>query len=219
VPVVLCFILLLPTQAFSFVMGAILLIGAWEWSNFMKLEQQAFRVAYVGLVALVFWLGASWSLVWVLTLALIFWSVALYWVVNYPHKKQQWASPMVLGAVGLLVLYPGWLALSHLHSVPSHGPWLLIYVITLVAVADIGAYFAGKRFGNKKLAPEVSPGKSVAGLAGGFVASSIFALIVSVSVGMSGGSLVLFLISSQSTALISVLGDLLESMIKRHSGV
>lgn len=99
------------------------------------------------------------------------------------------------------------------------GNWLIVAVMVLVWVADIGAYFSGRRFGRRKLAPEVSPGKSWEGLFGGLVAS----LLVTVGVGLyrdwAPRELVLALLGAAVVVLISVIGDLTESMFKRNAGI
>jgi phosphatidate cytidylyltransferase len=124
-----------------------------------------------------------------------------------------------LGAIGLLVLVPAWLALVVLQRQPG-GAWWVLYVFSLVWVADTGAYFAGKQFGRTKLAPKVSPGKSVEGLVGGLLATLMLALGVATQTDMAGNvGVAVFVAVSMFTVLASVQGDLFESMIKRQRGI
>jgi phosphatidate cytidylyltransferase len=91
--------------------------------------------------------------------------------------------------------------------------------MVLVWGADIGAYFSGKAFGKKKLAPRVSPGKSWEGLYGGLAASLAITLVVGLQQGWSTLSVLLALAGAALVVLISVVGDLTESMFKRQSGI
>ncbi|KEZ72863.1 phosphatidate cytidylyltransferase, partial [Pseudomonas syringae pv. syringae FF5] len=68
--------------------------------------------------------------------------------------------------IGLLILLPAWQGLVLIKQWPL-GNWLILSVMVLVWAADIGAYFSGKAFGKRKLAPKVSPGKSWEGVYGG----------------------------------------------------
>jgi phosphatidate cytidylyltransferase len=117
-----------------------------------------------------------------------------------------------------VVLLPAWIGLAYLR-LDQAGSWLILYVIALVACADIGAYFAGRAFGRHKMAPAVSPGKTLEGLAGGITAVALFALLISAIALPAAISPSAFLLLSMATALASVLGDLVESMVKRHRGV
>ncbi|HNC69758.1 MAG TPA: phosphatidate cytidylyltransferase, partial [Pseudomonadales bacterium] len=128
-----------------------------------------------------------------------------------------WGSRWTLLLVGLVVLVPPWLALVFLRALPQ-GEYLLIYVIALIAFADMGAFFAGRRIGGPKLMPRVSPGKTWAGFAGGVCASLLLALAVGVGFGFAGAQLALWCVLAVLTAVASVFGDLLESMVKRHGG-
>lgn len=91
--------------------------------------------------------------------------------------------------------------------------------MALVWVADIGAYFSGKRFGKRKLAPHVSPGKSWEGLIGGLLLSLLLTVVVGLYRDWSFGEFLLALPAAALVVLISVVGDLTESMFKRQSGI
>ncbi len=127
--------------------------------------------------------------------------------------------------MGLLVLVPAWVGLNHLRTGSfqfgqvGNNLWVILYVLCVVWVADIGAYFAGRAFGKAKLAPRVSPGKSWAGVWGGLAAVGAFAVLVSQLASASPRETVLLVIASLVTGLVSVLGDLLESMLKRFRGI
>src|SRR6185295_14899876 len=97
---------------------------------------------------------------------------------------------MLMMALGVLILGSLWLALVHLHA---RSPWLLLATMAVVWLADTGAYFAGRRFGKRKLAPAVSPGKSWEGVYGGLGCVAIYALVVVMSTpAMAGHRAVVF---------------------------
>lgn len=217
VPLVLGAIFLLPTFGFALVMGAIILIGAWEWGNMMGLQESHHRLAYCAVIALTLIICHVLPASLVYGIAVIWWLIAFKLVVSYPKHKDRWGNPKVLGVMGVVVLSPAWRALVDIQALED-GPMVLLFVMSLVWAADTGAYFSGRQWGERKLAPQVSPGKSIAGLLGGLAGSLTLAMIVLMTWDMSVGSgpfLLLVLI----TVLVSVLGDLLESMVKRHRGL
>ena len=124
----------------------------------------------------------------------------------------------MLSLMGLLVLVPAWLAAVFLLSY-AHGKAMLVFMVILVAGADIGAYFAGRRFGHNKLAPKVSPGKTWEGVMGGQLAVISLAVIVYLALGLSRITLLAAVAIAVCGAAASVVGDLVESMVKRHCGV
>ncbi|MBU3069629.1 phosphatidate cytidylyltransferase [Aestuariicella sp. G3-2] len=211
---------------FAIAIALVVLLASWEWANMAGLKAQGQRLLYVlgvGVaMALTGWYVDFWagdvldgsSVRTVLLVACTWWAVALLWVQGYPSSSVLWAHPLVKMVMGLLVLVPTWLSLVFLRGEPS-GEWLILLVVLVVVCADIGAYFSGKTFGKRKLAPEVSPGKSWEGFWGGFICCLLLALIVGFTFG--GGWLLLAVIAP--TALASVLGDLLESMVKRQRGL
>lgn len=213
----------------SLLFAGIVLVAAWEWADLSDLRPQVARLAYVlvigALIASVYALlgdVASWSVAALQELfvaACVWWAVALLWVKGYPVSAGLWGSRPVRIVMGVAVLLPTWLALSYLRNLPN-GAWLLLMLVALVAIADIGAYFFGRRFGKAKLAPAVSPGKSWAGFWGGLACSvSFMAALWYFWPGGMPVSLPAMLVLAAITSLASVLGDLLESMVKRHRGI
>ena len=96
---------------------------------------------------------------------------------------------------------------------------VILYIFLVVWVADIGAYFAGRAFGKAKLAPRVSPGKSWAGVWGGLAAVALLAIVASLLANAGVAEAMLLVVASLVTGFVSVLGDLLESMLKRFRGI
>lgn len=224
-PIAIVGIFFLPPLGFALFTGAIITLGAWEWANLSGIEGQGGRVAYAAVVAGVLYGLLNVPAVAVLWLALVWWFVSFLLVRSYPAGSAGWGSVPARAIMGLLVLLPAWVGLNHLRTggldfgTVSNSLWAILYVFCVVWVADIGAYFAGRAFGKAKLAPRVSPGKSWAGVWGGLVAVGVFALLVSLIVSASVPETIFLILASLATGLVSVLGDLLESMLKRFRGV
>lgn len=217
-PLVLAGLFGLEGGAFSLFAAAIVLLGGWEWTNLAGVldpRRRGLAVAGLAGIMLVLWITGLAHAVWPLVLGALGWALNFYWVSRYPLGCAQWGStPRRLG-MGLCVLVPCWVGFNALRASEPGGVWLL-FVLLLVWAADIGAYFAGRAFGRRKLAPGVSPGKSWEGVFGGMAATTLLSLGFAVwqSVGVPA-TLVLLLVTAGVT-LVSVLGDLLESMLKRH---
>ena len=218
----------LPSGYFSFFIGAVLLIGAWEWANLSGFPAIWQRLVY-SFVLLILLVGTSLYLGFegeasprlnslairdVLIVGCGWWALALLLVQGYPSSSVLWGHKSLRLVMGVLVLIPTWVALVYVRQ-HDNGAWLVLLLMLVVAVADSGGYFAGRRFGKHKLASSVSPGKTWEGFAGGFIANCLLAVLLSQLLGMS---LLLMLVLIVPTSLISVLGDLLESMVKRHAG-
>ena len=126
---------------------------------------------------------------------------------------------------GMASLGAAWLATVQLHG--RFGVWFLLSVLALVWVADICAYFAGRALGKRKLAPTISPGKSWAGVYGGLLGTCVFSLICAYLIPISNyySSLVahqhvlLMIAVVLGLTAMSVVGDLVESLMKRSMGM
>ena len=218
-PLVLGAIFYLPTQWFALAMVVPVVVAAWEWANIMGLQAPAARAGYALLVvvglALEYWV----KLDMVLAFSVIWWSCAVILVRAYPEKVTLWDSRSVQGGIGLLLLLPAWWGLVVLHR-QEDGSWWLLYAFLLVWGADTGAYFAGRALGKHKLAPAVSPGKTVEGLLGGLAVTVVIALLVATQTeALQSLGLGWFLLVSLVAVVGSVFGDLAESMFKRHRGI
>lgn len=224
-PIAIGGIFFLPPAGFAIFTGIVIALGGWEWANMAGLGSQLARGAYAAVVAVVLyslWHVHALSVLW---LALVWWLVCFVLVRAYPGLTEHWRPVPVRLVLGFLVLVPAWVGLNHLRTGSvefgqvTTGLLLILYVFFIVWVADIGAYFAGRAFGKAKLAPRVSPGKSWAGVWGGQVAVAVLAVVCSLLVGASLSQTLLLILVSLVTGLVSVLGDLLESMFKRHRGI
>lgn len=216
-PLVLLVIFWLPHVATMGVLALLVVAAAWEWSAFPGFTQRSARWSYVAVVLLC--IAAAWSygvgreeMDTLMYAALVWWLVALLWVAAAPGRVNRATAAVA----GLLVLVPVWLALVRLHGHGGAGPQLMLFLLLLVAAADVGAYFAGRKFGRRKLAPRVSPGKTWEGVIGGLTAG---ALMAAAGVWWFEVPAVPFVMLCIMVVLASIVGDLTESLFKRHAGL
>ncbi len=225
-PLMLAGIYLLPPVWFSAFIGLIVVLGAWEWANLAGFQKMGSRLG-LALVTAALLLAVSWvqnvtPVTWLtLTLwSLLWWIVAFGLVVSYPASQKWIRLRWVRLIIVVPVLLPFWLGLNVLKGRPD-ADLVLTWLMLLVWGADIGAYFAGRAFGRRKLAPSVSPGKTWAGVYGGMTTS----MIISAAIGLwllgdlSRSQWALLLVLSALVVAISVLGDLWESLLKRYRGI
>jgi phosphatidate cytidylyltransferase len=204
---------LLPPVGTRVIIAALMAAAAWEWAGLISLKsawQRLMYVAAIGFTTLaVWWLAGSGFLVILVNVAVAWWSLALLWIFFYPTPV-----PRPLGWIaGALIIIPAWASLDALLMKQAE---LLLFVLLIVWAADIGAYFAGKKFGRVKLAPQVSPGKSWEGVIGGMLAVTLLTATVGK---MQDIDLTVLLPLCLAVAVISVVGDLTVSMFKRSAGV
>ncbi|MGO9036804.1 MAG: phosphatidate cytidylyltransferase [Steroidobacteraceae bacterium] len=211
---------MLEPQRTVLVFAALSTIGAWEWAAFGGLHGGAARFAYAGAIALLLLLSWLWTgdpkhLLMLLGGACLWWAIAFLWLVLAPERHQ----PGLALLCGVPVLVPAFVALSRLAIAGNgfvRGPKLVLWLLLLVIGADIGAYFAGRIFGRRKLAPRVSPGKTWEGVIGGLCAVALVAGSGALYFGLPVLPCVAF---GCAVGIFSVVGDLTESMFKRSAGL
>ena len=219
-PIALCGFFLLEGSAFALFIGLVVTLGGWEWARLAGFNEQSMRVAYAAAVALMLFVmhllpGLA---PWILGASVLWWGIATYLVLTYPRSSDHWASAARKLVIGLLILLPAWQGLVLIKQEPL-GNWLIMAVMVLVWGADIGAYFSGRAFGKRKLAPLVSPGKSWEGVYGGLALSLIITVLVGFFRDWTVAELFKGLIGAALIVFISVVGDLTESIFKRQSGI
>ena len=153
---------------------------------------------------------------YLLLVSVSWWGLSLLWLQSYPASSVLWGRRWVLALVGWLILIPAWGALLYLRGL-NNGNWLIVLVVAIVVTADAGAYFAGRKLGKNKLAPIISPGKSWEGFCGGLIATALLALSIAWMLDFSQWIQLVAVIVL--VALASTVGDLVESMAKRHRGI
>ena len=224
--VVLLVIIVFPEPLFQAFVMLSAAIGAWEWSKLAGLNSKRARLRYTGVFVLLLFIAQHFIadvVVPVLLLAQLFWILALAFICFYPKYTQLWGSRLFLCFSGLWVLLPFWLAIIYLRS-QVEFVFLILMLLALVAAADIGAYFFGRAFGKRKLAVHVSPNKSWEGFWGGALSCSILVAAFSIyySLNYAQLSIQTYFVLVAVGALLSsysVVGDLLESMVKRFRNV
>jgi phosphatidate cytidylyltransferase len=195
------------------------IIGVWEWSKLIKLHKQEMHI-YVGLALaigslLIFTIDTPLALYHdeivfsLLSLSALFWILfSPVWLISRIKINHK----LLMAFLGLVLLMATWVALTGLQNI---SPWLLLGVLVTVWLADSAAYFAGKRFGRHKLAPEISPGKTWEGVAGAMLAATIYGLALCHFLHYTRWLILgLWLI-----VILSIMGDLFESLLKRQAGV
>lgn len=236
IPIVIAALFMLPPLPFAIMIIAVSMLAAWEWGQFAGLGSPSQRVILailcgIGLGAL-FWptynsplpLLAHPIVEGFLLASLGWWGLALVMVLFYPKSAQMWNKSYLLRLLfGVLTIVPFFWGMVTLRQYGFEqnsytGAWWLLYVMFLVWGADSGAYAFGKMFGKHKLAPKVSPGKTLEGLIGGLVTSALLAWLFSLYAPLHI-SLNTLLICSVIAVMASVLGDLTESMFKREAGI
>jgi phosphatidate cytidylyltransferase len=206
-------ILLLPPDVTAAVLGLILLIGAWEWSAFLALAV-AWRVLFVLLLAALALTGWRYTLQaahfrLMLELGIAWWLAALLWIVFAPQRVGRAAAALA----GVLALLPTYIALVRIDALWNYGAQWALFILALAFAADTGAYFAGRRFGRLHLAPRVSPNKTWEGVIGGMLFALLFAAAGAWWFRLPASG---FLPLCLAAAAFSVIGDLTESLLKRH---
>ncbi len=210
----------LPDISWASLMLGVIVLGAWEWGRLAAFSM-ASRKMFAGLILLLglcllpdIWQGPMsalqhQALFWSLIAAGGFWLMVVpAWLANCHCKR---IKPL-LAAAGVLVLVPAWLALVHLRKV---SPMMLLGVMAVVWIADSAAYFSGKAFGKHKLAPAISPGKTWEGVGGALLGVTIYGTAISIVFDISPW----LVVGCWGLTVLSIVGDLFESMLKRQAGL
>ncbi len=223
-PMTLFLLFWLPTAWLGLAVFLLLAVGLYEWARLCEASPFATLLLYCVMIAfgpLVFaaerWFVIDLRLP-VLFLGSIFWCFALFMVVRFPASGN--LLPRVpRGLVGALLLGCAWLALTYLKQI--EGEWLIVWLLAVVWIADSGAYFGGRRWGRAKLAVSVSPGKTIEGAVAGVILSVVCGVASAVWLAdlfnLRQG-IIFWLLVSLVIALLSILGDLFASLLKRLAG-
>ncbi|MBB1485040.1 phosphatidate cytidylyltransferase [Oceanospirillum sediminis] len=211
----------LDDNLFILFISAIVLVGSWEWAELSGAGDKGKWLYPAGMAATLLLLNSVRSAtldLFILALAAIGWGIFLLFVLQYPDKSR-WTGMRRRLLMGFGVLVPCWIAFIELRTSDWLGKEALLYILLLVWCADIGAYAFGKTFGRKKLAPRVSPGKSWAGVYGGLFTTGVLAVCAASYWELGKLEMVTLVLITLLVTAVSVLGDLLESMVKRHQGL
>ena len=207
-----------PPVAVRALFGLFVVGGAWEWAAFAGCTQRYARLGFVLLIALLSVAGRAlidngvFGYEALLRVAVCWWVLALLWLLIAPQRVNHLAA----GVAALIALAPTWISLTHIVETWPRGSQWALFILVLAFAADTGAYFAGRAFGRTKLAPQVSPGKTWEGVAGGLALAALAAFAGAHWFAQPVGP---FMGLCLLAAGLSVVGDLTESMFKRAAGV
>lgn len=226
-PLVIFGILYTGAAYFAVSVAIVSAIAAWEWSSLARIQSLFARSAYVALLLLGCYLIYYTPMVntyahWGVMVTAGLWVLLAVFIMNDPVRllsSLNHAAYTLLSALaGILLLLAMWWAFVQVHAL-ANGPGLLLGMFALVWAADTGAYFAGRKWGRHKLAPRVSPGKTWEGVAGGLLLALVVALVSPYILKLTTISMPAYLLIAALTVIMSIYGDLLESVFKRVRGV
>jgi len=232
IPLVLAALFLLPPFGWGTAALAAIAVAAVEWARLVGLGRRgeatfAACVVAIGAAAMLVpgagFGAAGWPtrvLVVLCGPAIVFWLLmAPAWL----RSKYQPRSPVVMAVIGAVVLIGAWAAVVQLQA---RSPWLVLAAMAIVWIADTAAYFSGRAFGRRKLAPTISPGKTWEGVYGALAAIAIYAVALVPSAQrfgytseVTGAAVALWVVVALGLVLLSIVGDLVESLLKRRAGV
>ena len=230
-PIAIAAMLWLPTPWLMAAAAILFLAGLWEWFKLADVEDTLARtvllVANLGLMVAIVWAsrmpggGLSWVLFKLATMiGVIWWLLAGLWLKHYAFASDHDSHARIFKlAAGTLAIVPAWCAGAWIHGESPTGHRWLFIAVGLVWAADTGAYFVGRHFGKHKLSPRISPNKTVEGLLGGLIAGVVAAVAFAPLAGASVAQLPLVALVAFVAVGFSVVGDLFESLLKRHVGV
>jgi len=210
-----------PTTVFFYFLLFVVLVSGYEWARLSGIDNKAGRALFALLITALTWAIPQFlaeTIQWLIYVAVLWWFSISYFL--------KFAKPKVASSdlkvdklfIAFVVLPAASLAMQKIHGMQQGADWLF-YALALVWVADIGAYFSGKKFGKHKLAPNISPGKTKEGLIGAVIATSIYTLIASYYFELDTEHSALLVLLSVILTFISVSGDLYFSFLKREAGV
>lgn len=219
----------LSSLAWAFLIAFIAAAAAWEWAGLATFGRRAAGIYAV--ITLAACLAMTWTIFgWppsealaradilrvVYAIALAFWvAIVPYWLIRRVGPR----NGLGAAVVGWMVLVPASQAMIHVRGI---SPLLLLVAMSLIWVADIAAYFAGRAFGRHKLAPAISPGKTWEGALAAVIAVVCYGVLMSTASGgwpISGTGVLALILGLIVLTAVSIIGDLFESLVKRHAGV
>lgn len=223
-PLAILIILLPSTAVFALIVSAAFLAALWEWAQLSGLRSRAGKIGLLLGAALVFallwWLRDSVLTPLMLAAGLAWWLMACVWLRHFAFGAAPTRENRLLKLLaGAFVIFPAWVALTAIHARLPHGHWWTLLALVIVWASDIGAYFSGRTFGKRKLAPQISPGKTWAGAYGAMVAGVLVAEIGGWLLDVRGAQLIALALLAALTVAVSIVGDLTESLMKRHAQV
>ena len=233
-PVAILTVLFAPTPILAALSAVLFLVALWEWLKLAEVDDTLARTILLAcnaaVMAALVWgsrsaQGGSFALLQLVVLfGVVWWLLAMLWMKHYHFASDHDSNARAFKLLaGTLAVIPAWCALGLIHAGQPNGHKWLLLALFLVWAADTGAYFAGRHLGGKifsrRLAPRISPNKTIDGLLGGIALALAVALAGALLIGAKTEQLPAIAVVALWTILFSVVGDLFESLLKRHVGV
>ena len=223
-PLVFAAIFAAPASLFLMLLAIVLLGASWEYSRLAGVSSYPTGYLLILIQAVIFttlfWYKDEWTTSTLLYLC----ACCIAWLLMFirlplyrPDTQVDNSYRLISFVTAIASVSTGWFALGWIR-IQAEGSWLILLLLLIVWAADTGAYFAGKTFGKRKLAPHISPGKTQEGLLGGLIAAPVVALLAAYLMPIETIKPIALILLSLVTALVSVGGDLMISMHKRTSG-
>lgn len=230
----------LPPDYFSLLWGAVILVAGWEWIKLAGISNILVKILFLLAMTLMMLSVHFWTVIleilaelfrtpeikkqtglieFTVVLPVLWWILAMMLLRNSPQGLLKIeVKKRYLLLLGFFILTAAWMCLARLRA--FYTAEMTMYFLALIWVADTAAYFAGKKFGKNKLAPDISPGKTVEGMYGALIATAVFAFITLKLIAQWNMLFVGdYLLLSLLTVLISIYGDLFISLLKRRVGL
>ena len=233
-PIAILGVLFVPTPILAALSAVVFLAALWEWLKLAEVDDTLARATLLlcnaAVMAALVWgsrsaQGGSFALLQLVVLiGVAWWLLAMLWMKHYhfaaDHDSHARAFKLLAGTLAVI---PAWCALGLIHASQPNGHQWLLLALFLVWAADSGAYFAGRHLGGKlfkrRLAPRISPNKTIEGLLGGLLLALVVAIVGALLIGAAPAQLPAITAVALATVLFSVVGDLFESLLKRQAGV
>ena len=219
-------LLFFSTPVFIGFIMLIVLIAGWEWSELSRVKTVIGKLLFLLALLLSMLVIAAYVGIYtqfeqflnyqICVAVTALWAIIFLWLQGYPSSAILWSSQPIMLALGIILLSVTWLALASIISL-ENGRYLVSLAMAIIILADVGGYIAGNLFGKHKLAPTISPGKTWEGLFGGIFLQVV--LIVGLIFFIADLNWLNLCLLVFPVALSSVIGDLFESMLKRHRGI
>jgi len=238
-PLILLAIYFLSTPQFAVVWGLVILVAGWEWVSLIDIKKVYQKIIFLLFLGVSIFGVFSWTVIleivaqlfkmpeirnfsgaieWTVIAPVLFWFIIMILIRNKP--KDLLALKIKTGYkvfLGWFVLLAAWMFLERLRRL--YGAEMVIYFFLLIWAADIAAYFGGKKYGITKLAPDISPGKTIEGMYAALASAIVCAVILGLIYGFPAIIISDFALLSVLTVLVSIYGDLFFSYAKRLKGV
>lgn len=208
-----------PVNIIFYALLVLILISGWEWSRLSGVQNIILRGIYAVVIACAVYFAQQFTdknpqlLNAILLFTVIAWFFAIFHMFSKGPRAADQSLSVAKLLIGFIALIPPVLALL---LIRAEGAWWLFYCLSIIWIADIGAYFSGKRFGKNKLAPGLSPGKTKEGMYGAVFATSVYSFLAALFFELQAIESLMLLIIAALATFISVAGDLFISLLKRE---